>query len=127
MSDLLPAQLYFLLDRSGGLIVYQEKAGAWAGALGFSDEQSLEAFLRASALEAAEVVSLDLCAEDTRAALVRELKRRLVRNLLVDLDYATGRCLRVEFDGEELGPALAHQFVPRGSGRAQAGGARSDV
>jgi hypothetical protein len=104
-------ELFFLLDDAGAIIAFQEKEQSWAGALAFSSEDLAQEFLRASKLEASEVAAID--AEDSQgiAGLVAALKRRPIRYLLLDLDYQSGKCRQVDFDGNGLGAVRERQFV----------------
>jgi hypothetical protein len=112
LSGFHARELYLLLDRAGALIVFQERGASWAGLLAFTTEDRAREFCRISRLDVAEVVSIAGDDRESIARLIGDVKRRAVRNLLLDLDYATGRCLRVEFDGSALGPAVEHQFTP---------------
>ena len=107
-----PSELHFLLDQHGALIVYQQKDASWAGALAFSSELRAQEFLSRTKLEASEIAAIATADADAIAALIQSLKPRAVRNLLLDLDYQTGRCTRIEFDGLALGAAVEHQFEP---------------
>jgi len=40
------------------------------------------------------------------------VKHRAVRNLLLDLDYKTGACTQVEFDGDRFGESSQRQMTP---------------
>jgi hypothetical protein len=113
----LPEELHLLLDRDGSLIVFQQKDASWAGLLGFSTEDRAREFCATSRLDVAEIVSIARDDRESISHLIADVKRRAVRNLLLDLDYATGRCLRVEFDGECFGAAVEHQFTPGGHRR----------
>jgi hypothetical protein len=106
----LPTELHFLLDRAGALIVFQEKEASWAGVLAFSSESRAREFLRQSNLEAEEIASIATGDRAGIAQLITLVKPRAVRNLLLDLDYASGKCIRVEFQGDALGAAAQHQF-----------------
>ena len=111
MNTLGVRELYFLLETEGAIVAYQEKEQSWAGALAFSSEQRARDFLQASHLEVGEIVSLDTQDEPNLRALIATLKRRPIRYLLLDLDYQTGTCRQVEFDGDGLGAARDRQFV----------------
>jgi hypothetical protein len=106
-------ELHFLLDSSGALIVFEEKDTAWAGVLAFSSEESARDFCRISKIEVAELASIETADRDSIAALIREVKRRAVRYILLDLDYQSGRCVQVEFEGDALGSSREKQFSPR--------------
>ena len=106
-------ELHFLLDRDGRLIVYEEKDTAWAGLLAFSSEERAREFVSASKLDVGELASIPASDRESIAALVREVKRRAARFLLLDLDYRTGNCVQVEFEGEGLGQSRERQFTPR--------------
>jgi len=112
VSALQHNELHFLLDQRGSLIVYQENTASWVGALAFSSEERARQFLRDSKLDASEIAAIDTGDPDALAALIGSLKPRAVRNLLLDLDYRTGHCTRIEFDGVGLGAPLEHQFKP---------------
>jgi hypothetical protein len=121
----LARELYFLLDASGALIAYQEKDHSWAGALGFSSEDAARRFVDQSRLEAAEVVAIDTADRGSVAALINSLKRRPIRYLLLDLDYSTGHCHQVDFEGDSFGAIRDKQFTPReahGTSPSRAGG-----
>lgn len=107
------AELFFLLDSAGALIVFQENRANWAGVLAFSNEEKAREFCRVSNLDAAEVAAISTADRDAVAALVNSVKRRAVRNLLLDLDYKTGACTQIEFEGDAFGASTARQFVPR--------------
>ncbi|MGH7949564.1 MAG: hypothetical protein ACREQF_10090, partial [Candidatus Binataceae bacterium] len=96
----------------GSLIVFQQNDASWAGLLAFTTETKARGFCATSRLDVAEIVSIDAHDRESIARLIADVKRRAVRNLLLDLDYATGRCTRVEFEGDSFGPAVEHQFAP---------------
>jgi hypothetical protein len=112
LSAIGVSELWFLLDAAGALIVYQQTGASWAGVLAFSSEERAREFCRASNLEVAEVASIAAGDASAVASLIASVKRRAVRNLLLDLDYRTGACTRIEFDGDALGAATAYQFAP---------------
>lgn len=112
MSAELPSELHFLLDSAGALIVFQETDASWTGVLAFSSEARAREFLRQSNLDAAEIAAIATGDRAGIAQLIALVKRRAVRNLLLDLDYATGACTRIEFEGDALGRASDHQFSP---------------
>ena len=112
MSSSLPNEIHLLLDSAGALIVFQEKGAAWAGVLAFSSEDKAREFCRVSNLDAAEVAALSTSDRDAVATLIASIKRRAIRNLLLDLDYKTGACTQIDFDGDSLGPATPRQFTP---------------
>ncbi|HKV53131.1 MAG TPA: hypothetical protein VJN94_00690 [Candidatus Binataceae bacterium] len=104
-------ELYFLLDRGGAIVAYQEKEQSWAGALAFSSEELAQKFLTASNLEASEIAAIDAEDREALGGLVATLKRRPIRYLLLDLDYQSGKCRQIDFDGDGLGAARERQFV----------------
>ncbi len=104
-------ELYFLLDQDGAIIAYQEKEQSWAGALAFSSEELARKFLESSHLDAAEIVAIDTEDRQNLGTLVTTLKRRPIRYLLLDLDYQTGTCRQVDFEGDGLGGMRERQFV----------------
>ncbi len=104
-------ELYFLLDADGAIIAYQEKEQSWAGALAFSSEELARNFLQASHLEVTEIVAIDSEDRPNLRALITTLKRRPIRYLLLDLDYQTGLCRQVDFEGDGLGAIRERQFV----------------
>ena len=106
-------ELHFLLDSGGALIVYEEKDTCWAGALAFSTQALARDFCRISKLEVADLAAIETDDRASVAALIGELKRRAVRYLLLDLDYRSGRCVQIEFDGDSLGASREKQFSPR--------------
>ena len=106
-------EIYFLLDGGGSLVVYQEKDTSWLGVLAFSSEANARAFVEASKLDVSDVVAISTSDAESIAGLIEQVKKRLVRNLLLDLDFATGRCTMVEFEGDRLGPAREWQFEPK--------------
>ena len=111
MNPLGCRELYFLLDSDGAIIAYQEKEHSWAGALAFSNEELARNFLQTSHLDAAEIVAVETEDRANLRTLVTTLKRRPIRYLLLDLDYRTGACQQVDFDGDELGAVRERQFV----------------
>ena len=112
MTSIAPTELYFLLDAAGAIIAYQEKEQSWAGALAFSTEELARNFMRVSRLEAAEIVAIERQDRANLQALVTTLKQRPIRYLLLDLDYQTGMCQQVDFEGDGLGAVRVRQFVP---------------
>ena len=111
MKTLALKELHFLLDPAGALIAFQEKDKSWAGALMFSSEDLARRFVAASHLEVAEIASLATDDRASIAALIASLKRRPIRYALLDLDYRSGRCTQVDFEGDGFGAATARQFV----------------
>jgi hypothetical protein len=105
-------EIHFLLDSSGALIVFQEKNASWVGVLGFTSEENAREFCRVSNLDAAEIASISVGDREAVAALIKSVKHRAVRNLLLDLDYKTGACTQIEFDGDALGIAAPRQLTP---------------
>ena len=112
MSSSLPNEIHLLLDSAGALIVFQEKGASWAGVLAFSSEDNAREFCRVSNLDAAEVAAISTADPDAVATLIASIKRRAIRNLLLDLDYKTGACTQIDFDGDCFGAALPRQFTP---------------
>ncbi|HEY6421483.1 MAG TPA: hypothetical protein VIX59_21000 [Candidatus Binataceae bacterium] len=115
MSGVDYKELHFLLDSSGALIVYQEKKASWAGVLAFSSEDKARKFGRLSNLDIKEIGALSTSDPEAVAQLVSAVKRLAVRNLLLDLDYVTGHCIQVEFEGDGLGKSAERQFTPEHS------------
>ncbi len=112
MSSSLPKELHLLLDSAGAVIVFQEKGATWAGVLAFSSEEKAREFCRTSNLDAAEVAAIS--ADDTQAVatLIASIKRRAIRNVLLDLDYKTGACTQIDFEGDAFGAIAPRQFTP---------------
>jgi len=106
-------ELYFLLDRGGSLIVFQETESAWVGVLAFTSEQKARDFIATSHLEAAEIAAIDRGDAEAVVALVTNVKRRAVRYVLLDLDYRTGRCIQIDFEGDRFGQERERQLAPR--------------
>jgi hypothetical protein len=116
----LPAnvsEIFFLLDGAGSLVVYQEKDTSWLGVLAFSTEANAQEFVAASKLEVSDVVAIATSDAESIAGLIAQVKKRMVRNLLLDLDYTTGECTIVEFEGDRLGPTRSWRFEPRHKSR----------
>jgi hypothetical protein len=116
----LPANLseiVFLLDGAGSIVVYQEKDTSWLGVLAFSSEANAREFVAASKLEVSEVVAIAGSDAESIAELIAQVKKRLVRNLLLDLDYVSGECTIVEFEGDRLGPTRSWRFEPKHKSR----------
>jgi hypothetical protein len=113
LSELLTKEIHLLLDRAGALIVFQEKGAPWAGVLAFTSEDKARDFCRQSHLDAAEVGAISTDDREAVAALVTSIKRRSIRNLLLDLDYKTGTCTQIDFDGDAFGDEIARQLTPR--------------
>jgi hypothetical protein len=111
VSFSLPNEIHLLLDSAGALIVFQEKGASWAGVLAFSSEDNAREFCRVSNLDAAEIAAISTADPQAVAGLIASVKRRAIRNLLLDLDYKTGACTQVEFVGDSFGPATARQFI----------------
>ena len=59
----------------------------------------------------AEIASLATADRESIAALITAMKRRPIRYALLDLDYHTGSCKQVDFDGDTFGIATERQFV----------------
>ena len=104
-------ELYFLLDADGAIVAFQEKEQSWAGALAFSSEERARNFLQVSHLEVAEIVAIDTKDHPNLRALITALKRRPIRYLLLDLDYQTGACQQIDFEGDGLGAIHERQFT----------------
>jgi hypothetical protein len=105
------AELYFLLDNGGAIIAYQEKDQSWAGALAFSSEELARKFIETSRLDVAEVAAVATDDIEGVAALVAAMKRRPIRHILLDLEYQTGQCRQVDFEGDGFGAIKERQFV----------------
>jgi hypothetical protein len=112
VSSSIPKELHLLLDSAGALIVFQEKGATWAGVLAFSSEDRAREFCRVSNLDAAEVAAISTGDPQAIAGLIASIKRRTIRNLLLDLDYKTGVCTQIDFDGDAFGTAAQRQFTP---------------
>jgi hypothetical protein len=112
LSALAAKELHLLLDSSGALIVYQEEGTHWAGVLGFSSEERAREFVAASHLDAAETGAIDPADPTQVASLVEAVKRRAVRFLLLDLDWRSGQCVQVEFEGNSFGASRERRFTP---------------
>ena len=104
-------ELNFLLDREGAIIAFQEKEQSWAGALVFSSEALARRFIAASRLEVAEVAAVASNDRESVAALIAAMKKRPIRYLLLDLDYHSGACRQVDFEGANLGAVTSRQFT----------------
>jgi hypothetical protein len=112
LSALAAKELHLLLDSSGALIVYQEEGTHWAGVLGFSSAARAREFVAKSRLEVAETGAIDPADPAQVASLVSAVKQRAVRYLLLDLDWQSGECLQVEFEGDSFGAARDRRFIP---------------
>jgi hypothetical protein len=112
VSSAVPKELHLLLDSAGALIVFQEKGASWAGVLAFSSEDKAREFCQTSNLDAAEVAAISTDDPDAVATLIGSIKRRAIRNLLLDLDYRTGACTQIDFDGNSFATAVPRQFTP---------------
>jgi hypothetical protein len=108
----LTKEIHLLLDSGGALIVFQEKGATWAGVLAFTSEDKAREFCRQSHLDAAEIGAIATDDREAVAALVNSIKRRAIRNLLLDLDYKTGSCMQIDFDGDSFGAETARQLTP---------------
>ena len=111
------SEIHFLLDGAGSLVVYQEKDTSWLGVLAFSSETGARTFVEASKLEVSDVVAIAASDAVSIAGLIAQVKKRMVRNLLLDLDYASGECTIVEFEGDRFGPTRSWRFEPRHQSR----------
>ncbi len=112
MSTFAAKELQLLLDSAGALIVYQEEGTHWTGVLGFSSQERAREFVAASRLEVAEVGAIDPADPAQVASLVNAVKQRAVRYLLLDLDWRSGECVQVEFEGNSFGAARERRFTP---------------
>src|SRR5260370_1454168 len=72
------------------------------------DRKSAEATIA----EPAEAAAISAADPDAVATLIASIKRRAIRNLLLDLDYKTGACTQIDFDGVSFGTAVPRQFTP---------------
>ncbi len=106
-------EIYFLLDGVGSLVVYQQKDTSWLGVLAFSSEAKAREFAIASKLEISDVVAITASDAASIAGLIAQVKKRLARNLLLDLDYQGGHCSVIEFEGDRLGAAREWQLTPK--------------
>ncbi|HUY25856.1 MAG TPA: hypothetical protein VMV27_00430 [Candidatus Binataceae bacterium] len=104
-------ELHFLLDSAGALIAFKATGASWGSVLAFSSEARAQDFVRQSNLDAAEIAAIDCGDAAAVAELVRSVKRRAIRNLLLDLDFASGKCLALEFEDDALGPARDYQLT----------------
>lgn len=111
MKSLALKDLHFLLDAEGALIAFQEKDQSWAGALVFSSEDRARRFIELSHLDVAEIASLAVDDRESIGALIAAMKRRPIRYALLDLDYHTGACKQIDFEGDAFGGATERQFV----------------
>ncbi len=109
---MLTKEIHLLLDSGGALIVFQERGATWAGVLAFTSEDKAREFCRQSHLDAAEVGTISTHDREAVAALVNSIKRRAIRNLLLDLDYKAGTCTQIDFDGDSFGAETARQLTP---------------
>ena len=107
------AEIYFLLDGAGALVVYQEKDTSWLGVLAFSSEVNAREFVDASKLDVSEVAAIAASDAESIAGLIAQVKKRMVRNLLLDLNYISGECTVIEFEGDRLGPTRSWRFEPK--------------
>ena len=112
MSAFAAKELHLLLDSSGALIVYQEESTHWAGVLGFSSEARAREFVAQSHLEVAETGVIDPADPAQVGSLVNAVKPRAVRYLLLDLDWQSGECIQVEFEGSSFGASRTRRFTP---------------
>jgi hypothetical protein len=112
LSALPAKQLNLLLDAAGALIVYQQKGTYWAGVLGFSSHERAREFVGASNLDVAEIGVIDPADPAQVGSLVESVKRRAIRYLLLDLDWRTGQCLQVDFEGDGFGASREYRFAP---------------
>lgn len=113
MSALPAPELHLLLDAAGALVAYQEEGRSWAGVLAFSSEALARQFVAASQLDAAEIATIDPADPKQVASLVNAAKRSAMRYLLLDLDWQSGECRQVEFDGAAFGEVSERRFSPR--------------
>src|SRR5579875_165322 len=105
-------ELYFLLDRHGGLIAFRENLAPWAGLLAFSSDEGAQQFCRASGAQEAEIVAVATSDEISLSAIINQVKPKGVRYLLLDLNYADGTCMRYEFERDGFGPCTPFRFQP---------------
>jgi hypothetical protein len=111
LKSLALKELHFLIDAEGALIAFQEKDQSWAGALVFSSEELARRFIGLSHLDVSEIASLATDDRTNIAALIAAMKRRPIRYALLDLDYHTGACKQIDFDGDNFGATTERQFV----------------
>jgi hypothetical protein len=117
LSTPLPSRIHILLDRDGGLVAFQETGASWAGLPAFSSEDLAAEFIRVSGTAAAEIAAIDTDDPAAIAALVGAVKRRAIRHLLLNLDFRTGHCIQVEFEGDTFGSLRERQLEPPRSDR----------
>jgi hypothetical protein len=106
-------EYYFLLDGAGSIVVYQQKDTSWLGVLAFSSTAMAEEFVDASKLEVSDIVAISASDAASIAGLISQVKKRAVRNLLLDLGYQSGECTVLEFEGDRFGAARKWQFAPK--------------
>ena len=111
------SEIHFLLDGGGSIVVYQEKDTSWLGVLAFSSEAKARAFVEARKLDVSDIVAIDACDAASIAGMITQVKKRMVRNLLLDLDYASGECTIVEFEGDRFAHTRSWRFEPRRKSR----------
>ncbi|MGH7934342.1 MAG: hypothetical protein ACREQN_14440 [Candidatus Binataceae bacterium] len=111
MNALDCSELHFLLDRDNAFIAFQEKDNSWAGALAFSSEERARQLVALSHLDVAEIAAIATDDHESVAALVSAMKRRLIRYVLLDLDYHTGVCRQVEFEADGFGAVTERRFT----------------
>jgi|GEM_PF-2592256 hypothetical protein len=103
-------ELYFLLDRNGGLVAFRENLAPWAGLLAFSSDERARQFCRASGAQEAEIVAVATSDEASLSAIINQVKPKGIRYLLLDLNYADGSCVRYEFEHDGFGPCAPFRF-----------------
>jgi hypothetical protein len=113
LSPFPSSELHLLLDAAGALVAYQEEGTSWAGVLGFSSEARARQFVAASQLEAAEIATIDPADAEQVASLINAAKRSAMRYLLLDLDWQSGECKQVQFNGSAFGEVSERRFTPR--------------
>lgn len=103
-------ELYFLLDRDGGLVAFRENLAPWAGLLAFSSEERARQFCHASGAREAQIVAIATSDEASLRAMIGQVKPKGIRYLLLDLDYGDGGCVRYEFEQDGFGPCAPYRF-----------------
>ena len=112
MAEFSPTELHFLLRPDGSLVAYQEEASSWAAVVAFSSIDLAATFCRDSGINDAQIAAIDPDDSQSIAALVGQIKKRAIRFILLDLNYRSGRGVRIQLEADHLGAHSDYQVTP---------------
>jgi hypothetical protein len=112
MADFPTTELHFLLRPDGSLVAYREDGSSWAAIVAFSSADLASTFCRDSGINDAQIAAVDPTDSQSIAALVGQIKMSAIRFILLDLDYRSGRSVRIQLEADRLGERSDYQVTP---------------